>query len=100
MLMMTSQILKSVDFTKTKKSRYLQNDTLFQLQIKIFINCALRASLRQKNSFVEEVTFKGLIEESESAVKWFRENNMIVTPDKFQAIVLEKGNKNNNTNNT
>ena len=53
-----------------------------------------------KNSFVEEVTFKGLTEELESAVKWFRENNMIVTPNKFQAIVLEKGNKNNNTNNT
>ena len=34
MLMMTSQILKSVDFTKTQKSRYLENETLFFLQIK------------------------------------------------------------------
>ena len=41
---------------------------------------------------------KILKEESESAVKWFRENNMIVNPEKFQPLVLEKGNKNNNTN--
>ena len=32
--MMMSQILKSVDFTKTQKSRYLENETLFLLQIK------------------------------------------------------------------
>ena len=33
-LMMTSQILKSAGFTKTQKSRYLENETLFFLQIK------------------------------------------------------------------
>ena len=32
--MMTSQILKFVDFTKTPQSRYLENETLFVLQIK------------------------------------------------------------------
>ena len=32
--MMTSQILKFVDFTKIQKSRYLENGTLFLLQIK------------------------------------------------------------------
>ena len=52
--MMTSQILKSADFTKTQKSRYLENETLFFLQKK-FINYTLRATL--KNSFVVEVTF-------------------------------------------
>ena len=31
--MMTAQILKSVDFTKTQKSVYLENETFF-LQIK------------------------------------------------------------------
>ena len=46
--MMTSHILKSVDFTKTQESRYLQNETLFFLQIKVLINYALRATLRQK----------------------------------------------------
>ena len=34
MLMITSQILKSVDFSKIQKSRYLDNKTLFLLQIK------------------------------------------------------------------
>ena len=58
MLMMTSQILKSVDFTKTQKSRYLENET-FLLQIKKFINCASRATLWQKNIFLAEVTFRG-----------------------------------------
>ena len=38
MPMMTSQILKSVDFRKTKKSRYLENETLFFLQINKFID--------------------------------------------------------------
>ena len=56
--MMTSQILKYVDFTKTQKSRYLQNETLFLFQIKKFINWALRAILWQKIIFVAEVTFK------------------------------------------
>ena len=31
--MMTLQILKSVDFTKTQKYRYLMNETLFFLRI-------------------------------------------------------------------
>ena len=46
--MMTSQILKSVDFTKKQKSRYLEKETLFIFQIKKLINCALRATLCQK----------------------------------------------------
>ena len=37
MLMMTSQILKSAGFTKTQKSRYLENETSFFLQIKKLI---------------------------------------------------------------
>ena len=58
MLMMISWILKSVDFTKTQKSRYLENETVFFHQIKKFINYTLRATLFQKNSFVVEVTLK------------------------------------------
>ena len=45
---MMSQILKSVDLTKTKKSRYLENKTLFLLQIKKFSNWGSRATLWQK----------------------------------------------------
>ena len=33
MSMVTSQILKIMDFTKTQKSRYLENETLFFLYI-------------------------------------------------------------------
>ena len=55
--MMTSQILKFVDFAKTQKSRYLQNETPFFLQIKKIICYTSRATLWQKSSFVTEVTF-------------------------------------------
>ena len=50
MPMMTSHISKSVDFTKTEKSRYLENETFF-LQMKKFINFASRATLWQKIVF-------------------------------------------------
>ena len=43
--MMTLQILKSMDFTKTQKSKYLEKETLFFLQIKKFINYTSRATL-------------------------------------------------------
>ena len=46
--MITSQILKSVDFTKTQKSRYVKNKTLFVLQIKQIINYTSRATLLQE----------------------------------------------------
>ena len=42
---MTSQILKFVNFRKTQKSRYLENETLFFLQLKKFINYASQATL-------------------------------------------------------
>ena len=43
--MMTSQVLKSAGFTKTQKSRYLEKETLFFLQIKKFINYISNAAL-------------------------------------------------------
>ena len=45
MPMMTSQILKFEDFRETKKSSYLENKTLFFLQIKKFMNYTSRATL-------------------------------------------------------
>ena len=57
--MVTSQILKFVDFTKIQKSKYLESETLFFLQIRKFINYTSRAKkCGKKNSFVAEVTFK------------------------------------------
>ena len=55
---MTSQILKFVDFTKTQKSRHLENEILFVLQIKKFINYTSRATLWQKIAFLANKTFK------------------------------------------
>ena len=45
---MAPQILKPVDFAKAQKFRYLENQTLFVLQIKKFINYTSRATLLQK----------------------------------------------------
>ena len=59
--MMTPKILKSVDFTKTQKSRYLENETLFFLQLKKIINYTSRATFMTKNSFVAEVNFNTLV---------------------------------------
>ena len=42
--MITAQILKSVDFLKKQKSRYLENET-FVLQMKKFSNYISRATL-------------------------------------------------------
>ena len=47
MSMMMSQVWKFVDFKKTQKSRYLESETLFFLQIKKFINYTSRATLWQ-----------------------------------------------------
>ena len=56
--MVTSQILKLRDFTETQKSRYLENKTLFFLQIEKFVNYTSTTTLSQKiNKIVVEVTF-------------------------------------------
>ena len=52
--MMTSQVLRSVDFTKSQKPRYLENET-FSLQIKKKI---IKGYFMAKNCFVAEVTFR------------------------------------------
>ena len=58
MPMVTSQILKSVDFTKTQKCRHLENETLFFLQIKKIYRLHIKAFFTAKNSFIVGVTFK------------------------------------------
>ena len=47
MSVVTSQILQFADFTKTQKSKCLENETFF-LQMKNFINYTLRTTLWQK----------------------------------------------------
>ena len=46
--MFVTQHTSIVDFTKTQKSRYIENKTLFFLKIKKFINYTSRATLWQK----------------------------------------------------
>ena len=52
--MMMSQILKSLDFTKAQKSRYLEDETFF-LQIKKIINYTSRATLWQKKFYTRGI---------------------------------------------
>ena len=59
MPMVTSQILKSVDFTKTQKSRYLMNETLLFYSIKKNSLSTHKGLPYGKNSFAADVTFKG-----------------------------------------
>ena len=51
--MMASQVLKILDFTRTQKSRYLENETLFFLQINKFIN-QCQGLLNCKKKFCSE----------------------------------------------
>ena len=60
MPVMTSQILKSVNITKTYKSRYLENKTLF-FSLNKKNNYTSRVTLLQKNSFVVEVACKNIL---------------------------------------
>ena len=58
--MMTSQILQFMDFTKTQKSKYLQNE-IFILQIKKSHYLHIKDYVMAKNTFVAEVTFNWTI---------------------------------------
>ena len=55
--MLTPQILKSVNFTKTQKSRYLENKIFFLKKKKKKSLIAHQGLLYGKKSFVAEVTF-------------------------------------------
>ena len=61
MPMATSQILKSGFQKKTQNSRYLENNTLFFLQIKKIHYLHIKGYFMAKNSFIAEVTFNVVI---------------------------------------
>ena len=56
--MVASQILKYVDFTKTQKSRYVNNETLLFVQIKKNSLSTHKGLIYGKNSFAADITFK------------------------------------------
>ena len=83
-----------------------QGSILGPILFNIFVNdlflCLTKSDL---HNFADDntisVTFKNLNDllrtlekESESAIDWFRSNNMIGNPDKFQAIVINKRREN------
>ena len=57
--MMTSQILKSVHFTKCKSPDILRMKLSRDTSNKKLTNCASSVLYGKKNCFVAEVTFKG-----------------------------------------
>ena len=56
--MMTSQILKFLDFTKTWKSRYPENETIFFSSNKKIHYLHIKGYFMTKNTLLAEVTFK------------------------------------------
>ena len=70
--MLTPQILKSVNFTKTQKSRYLENKIFF-LQRKKKSLIAHQGLLYGKKSFVAEVTFSRRPQNQKNKIKFAEE---------------------------
>ena len=64
----------------------------------LFINKAKLANFADDNTIyansAEMETLLDILEkECETAIKWFKQNQMIVNPDKFQVIVLGRHNQ-------
>ena len=74
MPVVTSQILKSVDFTKTQNTKYLENETLFFIQIKKIREIHIKGYFMAKNSFAADVTFKTCPQKSNKIIILDREN--------------------------
>ena len=73
---------------------------IFVNDLIMFINEAKIANFADDNTiYAAREDLKDLInlleKESEVAIKWFDDNNMVVNPEKFQAIIVGKKNKSN-----
>ena len=71
------------------------NDFLLWIENAILHNFADDNIISCTEESLEEL-IKSLTAESEKAVQWFKENIMIVNPDKFQAIIIDRKNRQNN----
>ena len=72
--MVTSQILKSVDFTKIQNSKYLENETkTFYSNQKNSLNTH-KGYFMAKNSFAADVTFKTYLQKPNKIIILDREN--------------------------
>ena len=66
---------------------YIKNSDLHNFAVDITISC-VSSSL---NELISELEKEGNI-----ATQWFRDNSMIVNPEKFQAIIIDRKNQKNN----
>ena len=71
----------------------LADDNLAELHNLADDNLADDNSSTEKS---QEELIKSLTSESEKAAQWFKENVMIVNLDKFQAIIIDRKNQQNN----
>ena len=70
------------------------NDLLTTLSMSELYNFADDNTISATSRNIDDL-IKTLKHESELAVEWFRENKMIVNPEKFQAMILQKNESNN-----
>ena len=68
------------------------NDLLYFVNKAKVYNFADDNTISAKSKSKEDLLII-LEQESEEAVQWFRQNQMIVNPDKFQCMIMEKKNK-------
>jgi hypothetical protein len=68
------------------------NDLVFFMKHSDLTNYADDNTISAWANSIEELILT-LESESETAIKWFQDNEMIVNPDKFQAIIINKNGK-------
>ena len=110
-------------FLKSRKQNVKINDTYSVFQVllsgvpqisilgsilfNVFINDLLQIESAELHNFADDNTISCIVKsleeliriltsESEKAVQWFEKNMMIVNPDKFQAIIIDRKNQKNN----
>ena len=95
MLMMTPQIFKSVNFTKTQKSRYFKNKTFFLQKNKTLI--VHQGLLYAKKRFAAEVIFsrrpqnqKKIVEEKSLPPRQCFPQNVISLPMRAKIVISPK----------
>ena len=71
------------------------NDLLLRIENAELHNFADDNTISCYEKSLEEL-IRSLTSESEKAVQWFKENMVIVNPDKFQAIIIDRKNQQNN----